>query len=111
MVFVTDEKKKRLERPMAKIIELKLVRPLQRLVPLELKSTETDLSNRPDVVKKSVDLHKETSSKAKTVIPKKAVNVQLNNVRVKVVFNKFSLQIYQNSHVSSRISFNIGRTT
>lgn len=76
IVFVVDDKKKRLEWPMARIVELfpgkdkeirvarlktkngELVRSLQRLVHMELRAKEIDMTDRPDVVQKSITLHK-----------------------------------------------------
>lgn len=77
IVLVVDESKKRLEWPMARITELfsgpdeetrvariktkngSLTRPFQRLVHLELKSSEISNIDHPEVVKKSVQLHKD----------------------------------------------------
>ncbi len=76
IVFVVDDTKKRLEWPMARVMELfpgrdgeirvariktkngELIRPLQRLVHLELKAKEIDITDHPDILQKTVALHK-----------------------------------------------------
>ena len=83
LVFVVDDNKKRIEWSLAKIIELipgndkeirvariktstgELVRSLQRLIPLEVKSTEIQGINNLEVVKKAAVIHKEEKTKKK----------------------------------------------
>lgn len=105
IVFVVDDKKKRLEWSMVRIIELfpgndkqirvariktqngELIISLQRLIPLEVKSTEVDLSDYPEAVKKSLVTQKVTQASKKiksknTVLVEDAKEIKTKSGRI-----------------------------
>lgn len=99
LVFVVDNQRKRLEWSLARIIELypgndkeirvariktsngELIRSLQRLIPLEIKSTEIPLINKLDVVKKAKEVQqKEENSGASKSDKKKLVKDDMKEI-------------------------------
>lgn len=115
LVFVVDDKKKRLEWSLAKIVEIfpgkenesrvariktasgELLRSFQRLVPLEVKANETVFCDKPEIVeevkKNRRKMPEVIKFKKSTIVNDKKETVTRSGRKIKAPTHSFSLEL------------------